>query len=267
MDAFDEGDEKNTGRPKYWRLDAHIAAIEQMIRADEIQIALKMLDMIPAWYRQNKPIELSEIKKKLYRQCYDIFLYGNDDDEASQTRETCESQWLGPYCYPRAEIITQAVKKLNSEGKTPWIVDLSCSHGNCPIGLIKAGAEFKYLGKSMNYRAASKIRGWIGDVWQEKPCIGQEKILVCTEALEHAWRPEDIVLAAMKLGLDYDQIFLSTPLGCLGGGLPNWESRPLGHVRGWNEQEFLEFADKGFPGFSWQIYRAYSMVLHGKKRP
>ncbi len=260
-----DSDVKNIGKPLYWNLGDHVTAIEQLIKADELQMALQMLDMVPAWYRTNKPKELADIKNKLYRQCYDIFLYGNDDDEASQTIEICEEQWRGAYCFPRAEIITTEIKRLNADGRAPWIFDLSCSHGNLPVGLMKMGVDFNYLGKSMNHRAAKKIETWLGEIWSSVPKEGQEKILVCTEALEHAWRPEDIVLAAHKLGIQFDQIFLSTPLGCLGGGLPNWETRPLGHVRGWNEKEFFEFAENGFPGFTWSLYPAYSMVLHGKK--
>lgn len=254
------------GKPVYWDLETHIKAIIGMIRADEIQIALTMIEAVPAWYRSNPPIELLEIKKKIYRQHYDIFLYSNDEEEANQTRETAENQWTGPYCYPRGEIITNEVKRLNEIGKVPWIFDLSCSHGNLGAGLLKSGAEFRYLGKSMNSKAAARVKEWLGAVWLDKPYEGQETILVSTEALEHAWDPQDIVRAAYKMNIDYDQIFLSTPLGCLGGGLPNWDERPLGHIRGWNQSEFMEFAHKGWPGYQWMLYESHSQVLHGKNK-
>lgn len=254
------------GRPLYWDIETHLKAVVQMIRADELQIAISMIDQVPAWYRipKNRPKELSDIRNKIYQQCYDIFLYGNDDDEASQTRETAEQQWLGQYCYPRAEIISKEVARLNEQGHVPWIYDLSCSHGNAGAGMAKMGLKFNYLGKSMNYRAANRLKEWISDYWQETPEEGQEKILICTEALEHAWDPGDIVRAAYKLGVEYNQIFLSTPLATLGGGLVNWDSRPLGHIRGWAPHEFMEWANNSFPGYQWAICEAHSMVLWGK---
>ncbi len=253
------------GMPAFWNLQTHIAAVIQMIQSDELQIAIQMIDQIPSFYRANPPKELTDIKKKLYQLSYDIFLYGNDDDEASQTRETAEEQWMGSYCYPRGQIITNAVFELNKQGEIPWVFDLSCSHGNCPVGMVKAGVKFKYLGKSMNYRAANRVREWIGYIWQEKPDNGQQTILVCTEALEHANDSGDIVRAAYKMGIEYDQIILSTPLNTLGGGLENWD-RPLGHVRCYNEKEFLAFAEESFPGYEWIHYRSHSQVLHGKKK-
>lgn len=264
---FDANDPLNIGRPLFWNLEDHIKAVEGMIKSDEIQIALRMCDEVPSFYRTkvNYPVQLTEIKKKVYRQCYDIFLYGNDPEEASQTRETAESQWLGGYCFPRGEIITNEIRTLNMAGITPWLFDLSCSHGNALAGLIKTEVKFKYLGKSMNSRAAERVKEWAGDVWQDLPEKGQETILISTEALEHAWDSGDIVRAAYKMNIDYDQIFLSTPLNTLGGGLENYDTRPLGHVRCYNSEEFSRFAEESFSGYSWALYLSHSQVLHGKK--
>lgn len=256
------------GRPLYWNLETHIKSIIQMIQSDELEIALRMCDQVPSFYRtkDHYPKELADIKKRLYQQCYDIFLYGNDDDEANQAYETCKEQWFGQYCYPRAEIITTEIVRLNSAGITPWVFDLSCSHGNCGVGLKETiGLKFNYLGKSMNHRAAKKVQEWLGDIWADKPLPGQHTILVCTEALEHAWDSEDIVRAAYKVGVDFDQIFLSTPLNTLGGGLENWDTRPLGHVRCYNEMDFLEFAGKAFPNYKWALFKSHSQVLHGQR--
>jgi hypothetical protein len=117
----------------------------------------------------------------------------------------------------------------------------------------------------MNHRAAAKVKEWMGELWADEPKADQPKILVCTEALEHAWDEGDIVRAAYKMDQEWDQIFLSTPLGCLGGGLPNWKTRPLGHVRGWTPSEFSEWAMKAWPGYKWTLHKSHSMVLHGKK--
>lgn len=262
---FDQNDAQNIGRPLYWNLQSHIRAIEQMIRADELQMALQMLEMVPGWFRDNYPPELTEIKKILYRQTYDQVEYATDDEEADCPREMGESQWDSPYMFPRAEIISQIVKKYNREGKKPWIFDLGCSHGNLPLGLLKSIHDFDYLGIGMNHRIIQKLKLWVGQCWKEKPDVGQPTILYNTEVLEHCMNPHDIVHSSYKVGVDWDQILLSVPMYCLGGGLPDWQTRRLGHVRTWTPNELSEFANKSWPGYSWVLYKSASMVLVGTK--
>ncbi len=242
MDEFDLNDDKNTGRPLYWRLSVHAKAIEQMIRADELQIALQMLENVPGWWRENYPEELSRIRRIIYRQTYDSIEYATDDEEADCPREMGEAQWDSPYMYPRAEIISQIVKKYNADGQRPWIFDLGASHGNLPLGLLKTVHDFDYLGVGMNHRIIQKLKGWVRSVWKEKPTNAQPTILYCSEVLEHMMNPQDLVHTAHKQMIEWDQILLSVPLYCLGHGLPDWETRRMGHVRNWTQKEFSDFA-------------------------
>lgn len=251
------------GKPIYWDLEIHIKAVIQMIRADEIQTALTMIDSVPGYYRDNMPKELIDIKKKLYQNTYDQIEYATDDEEADCTREFGEAQWDNGYMFPRAQIISELIKSMFP--RSPWIFDLGCSHGNLPLGLIKSKHSFLYYGAGMNYRIQQKVKGWIGDHWSEKPINNQPTILYCTEVIEHCFHPEEIIHSAYKVGVDFDQILLSVPKYTLGGGLENWDTRRLGHVRTWTSREFLAFADNGFPGYQWKLYDAHSMVLVGTK--
>ncbi len=259
-----EQNEANLGRPIYWDLNIHIQAIEQMIKADELQIALQMLKNVPGWWRDNYPNELARIKSTIYRQTYDQVEYATDDEEADCPREMGEQQWDSPYMFPRAEIISQIVRKYNAGMQRPWIYDLGCSHGNLPLGLLKSRHDFDYCGAGMNHRIIQKLKGWIGDVWKDRPGL-QPTILYNTEVLEHCFNPHDIVHSSYKVGTIWDQILLSVPMYTLGGGLPDWSTRRLGHVRTWTPAEFSEFANKSWPGYSWVLYKAASMVLVGTK--
>lgn len=269
-DKFDQKNLSNVGRPLYWKLDNHILAIEQLIRADELQMAIQMLDMVPGWWRDNYPEALVDIKKTLYQQTYDQIEYATDDDEANMERETGEGQWTGEYCYPRAEILTQIIKQMNDKTHHPWIFDLGCSHGNMPLGLIKYSNEkstlgFKYCGVGMNKRIVEKLKGWIGPQWKDRPTDRQKTILYCTEVIEHCMNPMDIVHSSYKVGVDWDKIVLSVPMYCLGAGLPDWKTRRMGHVRNWTPHEFQTFAMKNWPGYVWELYKSNSMVLVGSK--
>ncbi len=256
--------QKEIGRPYYWSLQTHIKAIVQMICADEIQIALRMCDEVPGYFRDNPPKELAEIKKTIYRQCYDQFDYASDHEESSYSKEAALEQYLSNYTYPRAHIITEEVKRLNAEGKRPWIFEISPSHGWLALGLDRDEHKFNFFGKNLNQKALLRFKEWLRPgIWEEKPLPDQPKILVCFEALEHCWNPHDIIQSAYKTGIEFDQIYLSTPMNCLMGGLPDWDTRRLGHVRNWTAREFLEWASKGFPGFQWKLYPHHSQVLVG----
>ncbi len=269
------------GKPLYWSVDKHADAVEQMIRADEIQIALELIEKVPAWYRENPDPRLQSIKRTLYKNLYDQIEYASDDEEAECTKEFGEAQWTNGYMFPRAGIISALVRRLNSgkekihESKQkpglvarlekPWIFDLGCSHGNLPLGLMKDKLMFFYKGVGLNGRIVAKVKEWVGSRWMDKPVGDQSTILYCTEVLEHCMNPMDIVQSAYKVGVEWDYILLSVPLGCLGGGLENWDTRRLGHVRGWTKQEFIDFAMKHWPGYKWQLTVAPSMVLLGEK--
>lgn len=265
LETYDFTDEENTGRPLFWSLDNHIVAIEQMIAADEIQIALKMCDEIPGWYRDHYPKELHEIKERLYQQCYDQFDYSSDFDEANWRLDDIESQCFSPYTWPRADILAAHISELNQANETPWIFEISPSHGWLPLGFKKNGLKFHFFGKNMNQAALKKIIDNMDGYWREKPEENQKKILVCYEALEHMWNAHDLKQAAYKTGIVYDSIYLSTPKYTLGGGLSDWKTRRLGHVRTWTPKEFTQFASEAFPGYSWEIWPRHSMVLRGTR--
>ncbi len=265
IDDFDPQDIRNLGRPLYFRLDKYIETIEMFIRSDEIQTALWLLDNPPGWHRDNYPPELTEIRNKLYQNTYDQVEYATDNEEAECTREFGEAQWDNGYMFPRAGIISKIVKEYNDALKVPWIFDLGCSHGNLPLGLLKSGHKFHYRGAGMNHRIIEKVKGWVGDSWRDKPDDGRNTILYCTEVLEHCFSPEEIVHSAYKVGVEFDLILLSVPKYTLGGGLPDWSTRRLGHVRTWTPNEFITFANKHWPGYKWSFHDAFSMVIVGVK--
>lgn len=252
------------GKPEHWFLLHHVKAIEGMIRADELQIALQMCDQIPGYYRDHYPAELQKIKNTLYEQMYDQVEYATDDEEANCTREFGEGQWLTAYTFPRAEILEKIIE--NEVVGAPWIFDLGCSHGNMPLGLLKRGIAFDYKGVGMNWRIVEKVKAWVGeDVWTERPIKGQTTILFCSEVIEHCMNPMDVVHTAYKQSINWDLIILSVPMYTLGGGLPDWDTRRLGHVRTWTPEEFFNFAKANWAGYKWELHQAPSMVLVGRK--
>src|SRR3954470_5604515 len=263
---FDETDPANLGRPFYFDIDKYADAVEMMICSDEIQLALDMIKNVPGWFRQNPHPRLVEMANIIYRQCYDPFDYANDHDEAAYTQEAIESQCLSGYTYPRADVLKEEIQKLNAKDQVPWIFEISPSHGWLPLGFAKRGLKFNFYGKNLNQPALDKIKNWLSDgVWAPSPCAGQIKMLICYEALEHMWNPHDLQQSPKKMAIEFDQIYLSTPNGTLLGGLPDWRTRRIGHVRTWTPIEFCQFASKSFHGYTWELFNHHSMVLKGIK--
>lgn len=255
----------NVGKPSYWNIQKHVDAVEQLIRADDIDLAIQMCDMIPSYYRHpdRYPKELSNIKQVVARQLYDQVEYSNDDEEADCTREFGEAQWSSGYMHPRAEIILKVLKQMWP--KTPWIFDLGCSHGNLPLGLMRENLGFTYKGVGLNWRIVQKVKKWCGLHWSDRPVNQQPTILFCSEVLEHASRVEDIATTALKECVDWDVVILSVPLNTLGGGLPDYTNRRLGHVRTFNEHDLYALANKYWPGRKWELTLAESQVIVGRK--
>jgi len=266
---FDQNDPKNLGRSLYFSLEDHIKCVESLIRSDEIEMAFKLLDMVPAWERENYPKELLEIKAKLYKNLYSPMTYVNDEEEADYTYEKVVEQVSRGYCYPRLDILQHLVRELNENGEIPWIFELSTSHGPIPIGLKLADAKFSFFAKNFNQAALTKVKEWMGSYWEESPPKDVPKyvpkIFVNFESMEHAYRQEDVKNDFYKLGVDFDHILLSVPNGTLGGGLPNWDSRRLGHLRTYTVKEFSNLAMSYFPGYSWKAWPSVSIVLHGTR--
>lgn len=263
---FDIQQEKFIGRPYYWDLDTHIKSIIQMICADEIETALEMCDKIPAWYRENYPTKLTEIKNTLWKNLYDSYEYSNESAiEPGWTPNDALKQYQSGYFYPRANILKTEIKRYNEQGIKPWVCELSPSHGAMILGLLHDGCEFTYYAQNLNAKATDVLKEWLPrEVWRVEP-IHQPTILVCYESLEHSYRERDIEQAAKKIGHNWDMIFLSVPYGCLFGGLPNWNSRKLGHVRGYTTKDFQELCQKFFPGYEWEYFKSHSQVMVGRK--
>lgn len=268
LEQFDRTDPKNLGRSLYFSLDKWIEAVEMLIRSDEILMAIEVLAKVPSWHREDPASQkkLHEIKTTLFRQAYDSMEYANDPDEAGYTRAEAERQFFSSYAFPRGEILLEEVNKLNRDGKTPWVFELSTSHGLLPLGLAKANCKFNFCAKNLNQAALVKVKDWLGpEIWQEKPKQGQPTLFINTECLEHAAREEDIEHNYYKLGIDFDTILLSVPYGVLGGGLPDWRTRRLGHIRTYTKQDFLNLAHRFFPNRQWEMCVSHSLVVIGRK--
>ena len=259
MDKFDYEDEANIGRPRYFSIDLHLWAIDQLINAEEITFAFKMMDRLPSFYRipENEPPALTAMRKRLYKQ---LWTHRDYIDKAGYKLIKGEQEF--DLAFPRGHAVLEVVKKYNEQNVKPFIFDIGCGNFFLPRGLKERGCRFTYKGVDLSTLGEDEQRKEFE--WQENAT--SPTLFVAFEIFEHLTNQEDIRHYAEQLEAEPDWVFLSTPLHNFGGTLPNWEQRDLGHLASYNPKEFTIRAQELFPNYNFKIAMHRVMVLIGEKR-
>ena len=255
------------GRPKYFSTTVHVDACRQLAEADESEMALKMLDMVPAFYRDHPDSGAKELKKKLYEKLMSVKDYATDKDEKDTTRDFQKGypiekfldmrSWSGA----RGQIVEGLVVAYNNAGEIPHLYEFGPSNFFLPYGLRDKGLKFTYDFFSINKDAEAEAKVRLADV------MGKAKgpsVFICLEVIEHLWNEDDIYHVYAKSGIDADSVVLSTPLYTMAGGMEGLD-RELGHIRTYTPTEFQGFAKRHWPELSWSGVTDYSIVLLGRK--
>lgn len=276
LQAFDTNDPKNLGRPKYFNIDQYISIVEQLVISDEVERALLLLDNLPAFYRDNVPINVMKLRAYIQKKLCTPMAYIEDHSHIKETRNLIAlskdeiNETLMDYI-GRAFLIKGFVKKLNEEGKEPYIVE--CAPGSywIPIGLKKNDCKFKYYGPSLNKEHEKYAHNYLLGTWYyvdpgtEIRTWVEPTIFTCFELIEHLHEPDEILHNYLKHNIEFNHIFLSTPKYCINGGNPDWHNGDLGHLRAYTPNEFTSFAIKNWPLYKWTLYDHPTMILHGEK--
>lgn len=244
FDQFDNTKFENVGRPRAFNLSKYIDVIHMLINCDEVTKALAMIDGMPGWYRDNEPIEITALRKMLYKKLYTPvdyvtkFRFGDPAD-------------LLPYNYPRAHITYQIIKEYNDKGVYPGLYDVGCGNTWLCEALKMRNLQLDYHGADIVLEDDSSKN--IQSPW----------IFTCFEMLEHLHEPKEIRHYMEQIDEKPEFILLSTPLYCYNGGHIDWTTMDLGHLRTYTPKEFTDYAIDNFPGYSWQHIRHHTQILIG----
>ena len=252
------------GKPKHFNLDLYLDAVEHMICADEIKFALTMLDNLPGYYRDNYPKRAQNIKDLVLQQCMTVQDYINDVYELIENSEKIhkcpvQEQWRLPHFSPRGELIIKIVKDLNANGYCARIVEIGPYNYWLPLGLQDQGCDFIYTPISINPYVKNPYKTKTSS---EKPI---KDIFICFEVIEHLWNEQEIYHYFCKTQTDPDYVLISTPKYTCGGGLPNWNTRQLGHIRTWTPSELTQYCRKNWPNLDWYFVDSAMMICIGEK--
>lgn len=262
LQEFDRNDPANFGRPLFFDLDQWLSLAEQYIMADEVERALWVLDNPPAWYRDHYPVIAKKMRDKLLTQFFTSTDYSKDPVADEQIGK-CDHD------VPRAQLVIDYVEKHNAKKIYPTIFE--CAPGNywLPFVLKSKGLGFGYYGEHLDPTVQSRARSKLGHEWSgtTRGHKDDHNVFVCFEMLEHLHNPVEIYQSYLKTCGDGDckTIFLSTPKYTFGGGMPDWQTNPLGHLRAYTPREFHQFALKYWPEFKWTMYDGHVMCLVGER--
>lgn len=240
-----------------FRLDAFLTAINELIRCDETIRALWLLDNLPAYYRDNKPPEIIDLKNELLKRIATPRFYANGDFDCQiDPDDKC-----GMKNTLRGFLIRQDVKHLNDRGLIPHIYDLGPGPYHLPIILKNDGLKFTYKSIELNNKSLEFAMPYIGDFIKE-PTDEQIKIFVATELIEHLPREEEIKTEMLTECWLADIVHVSTPRYTFDVRDIDWRTKDIGHLRCYTPDEMVSLMKKIFPEYDGLYFN--SMILHAK---
>ncbi len=240
-----------------FKLKPFIECAEELLRADETERALWLLDNLPAYYRDNTPQEILDLKLEVIKRIATPTLYANGDIE--DIIDLKDGHGMGESL--RGLFLKKEVKWFNDQGLTPHIVDYGPGEYWLPIILHNADLKFSYQPIYLNVRAHSSILQFLLDLAPRQD--GAPNIFVACEIIEHLWNEQDIKTEMLSHGGFADVIHISTPCYTFDTQCKDWkEKKDLGHLRAYTPVEFSRKLSEIFREYK-QFY-IYSQIMHAR---
>lgn len=228
--------------------------VEELLRQDELERALLVLDNVPAIERMNPPPALLVLRRQILQRCETLREVQESPNDHLHSKEEAACMLTAML---RGQLLLQEVKRYNAAGKIPHIVDYGPGTYFVPTGLREHQCAFTYWDLSANLKVQAEARPGIPELKPE-PDAHRPTIFVALEVIEHLHEPRDLAVEAEKhCGQPGPEaIHLSTPL-CTFMEIPrhiDWTTRTMHHLRAYTPQEFLLEASRLFPGYYWGMH-------------
>lgn len=219
----------------------------ELVRLDEVERALKLLDNLPGYYRDHPPEEVIALRNEITaRICtpttyasmdIDYASYGLDDRRMQETL--------------RGILLVDEVRRLNKCGLRPHVVDLGPGEYWAPVTLRQAKCDFTYDAITLKPQLTKAV------VEKDQPIV-----FLALEIIEHLWNEQDIKIEAFKCGRLPDIIHISTPKYAFDVECADWRVRKeLGHLRTYTPAEFQTVLARLFPEYYLLFYDSQIMQM------
>lgn len=238
--------------------------VEELINNDEVERALLVLDNVPAYYRANLDPELEKLRTDILKALCTTHAYLTSglDSNVDETTAIANLRYN-----LRGRLVEEEVKRLNSNGKMPHIVDVGPGEYWIPLGLKQLGYNFTYWDVAVDENTQKMAHPLLTN-YRVPKVPDAPQIFVALEIIEHLPEPRDLATECLRhCGEFPEYIHLSTPHFCYDPAPKEWR-KPCGlpHLRAYTPTEFCEVAANIFSGYHWQIYTDRIISLRGVRK-
>lgn len=207
--------------------------MEELARADEIERALSVPNLLPAYYRDNPPPEITKLANDIMAKIATIDFYKNTDFYPGIVDLDSVTKTL------RYELLVKDVKRLNKMGFVPHIVDYGPGEFWVPICLNDLGLDYTYQPIVLNDVSFNKTKHLFDSKLRSKK-TGQPSIFLALEIIEHLWNENELKINMLQSAGFCDIVHVSTPKYAHNYDNLNWLSTgTLGHLRAYTPTEFF----------------------------
>ncbi len=229
-------------------LHSYYNVINYLVTKDEVELALKVADSVPGYFRDNPVKEIVDLKNEIMSRIATATDYAKIDRESPEHPSHQDIENYGATL--RAQLILKELESLDK----PLIFDFAGGGRLLQEFLMqRADKPFVYFESCLTKK--------------DRPASSRIKIFVACEIIEHLWNPQDLrteMLAGIGLA---DIIHLSTPKYEFDEISESWGHRSLlGHLRTYTPREFVAAAQKVFPEYDFTLYDSKVMHLRGVHR-
>lgn len=249
----------NIGELRNWDIDAHLKAARELVRSDDVLLALDLLSThLPAYFRQFPPKEVTELRNEILKRIATPEFYSNEEAKCHFENVDPKADLL------RSRLVLEDCQKYNNDHKIPHVVDWGPGCFHIPLMLFNHGCAFTYKPIVINPRSATEFFDQYpylrGDPDPEDP-----RVFLGLEILEHLQNPADLKSTMMReVGLA-DVVHISTPAYSFDGS-----ERPmadvLGHLRALTPNDMVGTIYNLFTEYNWAFYNGPVMHMRLEKK-
>ncbi len=242
------------GKPNFFSLDRYLDTVSDMINADEVERALNMLDNLPAYYRDNIPERAKQMRLQLHKQLFTPVQY-----KEIYTPGCLDN--MGGYWPARAQILENVIRDIYKSGAQAHVMEYAPGSFWLPYLLQQKALPFSYEHIGLDPLPKGLAFPSLQDGKES------ENVFVAFEIIEHLSNEWEIYQNYLKLNRCADHVLVSTPLYTYAGGMDNWQTRQLGHLRTYTPAELVKSVANMFIGLEWKVYTAEdgTIIAYGRR--
>ena len=240
-----------------FNVKAFCDAANELVRADEVERALNLLNNMPAWYRDFEPAEITSLRNEILAKLATPWDYKNNDTDHEIANVELMRGTL------RYELIKADVQDLNDKGHIPHIIDYAPGEFWLPILLKKDGLSFTYDPIYLCDEAFEKTKHLYGELIKKDKSKSSRTIYVACEIIEQLANENEIKIEMLKHYGECDIVHVSTPKYSFDYQCMDWRERKLlGHLRAYTPKEFFDKVEGMFSKYKFTCFD--SQILHAR---